>query len=392
MSRTIELLTYADLIDHLIDFTSANPSAQKIRQSKQAIQQGYANFRNDHNWPYYYATGRICTVAPYDEGTITFDLSGGSVEREVTLTGGTWPAWAAFGQLLIGAVFYEVAERVSDTILQLDIEKAPTADITTATSYQIMRDTYTLPSDFVNLDTLYTPESWRDISYVHPRTWLVSHRYNVTSASTPTFFTVRGSPDFMGSMSMSFYPFPDSEQTIDYIYQRRGRPLRVERVLGVGSADEGDSYLNYVEGDVFKQEHIGSVIRVSEDNSTEYPSGRTGTNPYDEERVIMDVNDAGTQLTIDQQWLETHGTSRYTISDPVDVEPGTMTGGLLRRCEMEMAVNSRMEDRANIVAIYNQWLTRHREYSQPIMQPRQVGAEGVWSRRLAYMPAGPDIE
>jgi hypothetical protein len=390
MSATIELLTYADLLDHLVDFTGANPSPHKYRQSRTAIKEGYSNFRNDFQWPYYYTKGRICTVAPYEEGTVSYDFSGGGVERELILTGGSWPEWAAYGQVLIGAVYYDVADRVSPARLQLDINDAPSADFSD-TSYILVRDTYSLPSDYVNMDKLYTPESWQRITYVHPRQWLVAHRYNITSASTPIFFTVRGSPDFMGAMSLSFYPFPDSEQTVDFIYQRRGRPLRIERDTGTANGTLGDTDLNYISGTVFKQDHVGSVVRLSASDDTEYPSGRQGSNPFDEERVIMDVNLAGTQLTVDQQFLNDHSNSRYTISDPVDIEPGTMTGALLRRCEWEMALITRMEDRDMIGKIYHDFLAAHREYASPISHPRVVGDQGVWGRRLAYMPAGEDM-
>jgi len=391
MSRTIELLTYADLIDHLIDFTSANPSPQKVRQAKRAISDALNNFRNDFNWPYFYTTGRICTVAPYDTGTVTFDYTGGSYERQLTLSGGEWPEWAAYGQVLIGAVYYEVAERISASTIQLDINKSPHADITEATTYILVRDTYTLPSDFVNIDKLYTPESWHRIDYVHPREWLVAHRYNVTSASTPCFFTITGSPDFMGSMAIRFYPYPDSEQTIDFIYQRRARFLRIERDRGQGSATEGNDYIN-VSSDPINEERVGSVIRVSASDAEEYPDGRTGTNPFDEERVIMDVNEAGDQISVDQQFLNQHSNCKFIISDPVDIEPGIMTGALLRRAEMEMAIISRMVDRNDIIKLYGEFLDKHREYASPIMHPRAVGQEGLYSRRLAYMPAGEDVD
>lgn len=391
MSRTIELLTYADMIDHLVDFTGANPSPQKERQAKRSIKQAYDNLCNEFAWPYYYASGRICTVAPYDTGTITYDVTGGSVERQVTLTDGVWPTWSAYGTIIIDAIMYRVAERVTDTILQLDINEAPHEDITDATGYTLMRDVYTLPSDFVTLDELYTPESWQKISYVHPRQWLVSHRYNVTSAASPSMFTVIGSPDFMGSMSVAFYPYPDSAQVVDFIYHRRGRPLRVERVLGVATAALGNNYLNHVSGSLFDADMIGSVIRVSASDDAKYPSGRAGNNPYAEERVIMDVSESGDQATVDQQFLEAHSNAKFTISDPIDIEPGIMTGALLRRAELEMAILARMEDRPLVSEFYDAFLTKHREFASPVTQPRAVG-DVLWGRRLAYMPRGDDVE
>jgi hypothetical protein len=376
MSQTIELLTYADLIDHLLDYLGGATSAHKVRQAKRAIEQGYDNFRNDHQWPYYWQIGRVCTEAPYEAGTVAYDFTGGTVERQLTLTSGTWPDWAVFGSVLIGSVFYEVAERTSDTILQLDINRSPKEDLAAGTSYQLVRDTYTLPSDLVNIDELYTPESWHKIDYVHPREYLVAHRYNTSSAATPQFFTVRGSPDYMGSMAISFYPFPDSEQTIDFIYQRRGRPLRIERAEGVASGSTGALTLTFTSGNIWKEEMEGSIIRVTGDDGTEFPSGRTGTNPYDEERTIMEVSGDAQTITVDQQWLRSHNNCRFTISDPMDIEPGIMTGVLLRRCEME---------------VYTKFLNDHREYADRVKQPRAVGNK-FWGRRISDMPSGADVE
>lgn len=58
----------------------------------------------------------------YTTGTIIYDHTGnGSGERVVILTGGTWPALAATnGRISISGTWYDVAARVSDTVLQLN--------------------------------------------------------------------------------------------------------------------------------------------------------------------------------------------------------------------------------------------------------------------------------
>ena len=401
MSATIELITYADAIDHLIDFQRANPSAQHNRQAKRAICLAYQNFRNDHQWPYYYARGRVCTDAPYSEGGVVYDVTGGSVERQLSLFGGvgTWPDWAAFGVVIIGGVMYEVAERVSDTVLQLDIDMSPKSDINSTgnnppvgSDYILMRHTYPLPSDFVNIDQLFTPESWHTIEYVHPRDWLVAHRYNVTSSNTPQWFTILGSADYMGAMAIGFYPFPDGEVSIDFIYQRSARPLRVDRVQGVLSSDSGDVVANFVSGTEFNDDHVGSTIRVSESNATEFPTGREGESPYSEERTIMDVNAAGDQITVDQQFLRTHSNSKYTISDPLDIEPNIMRGIFYARSEMELAKLTRMEDKQELMQTYFALLEQHRGQASRNRGPRSVYTEKQWNRRLAYMPSGQDVD
>ena len=391
MSATVELMTFADVIDHLVDFNRANPSATHAAQIRRAIFLAYDNFANDHQWPYFYTQGRICTDSPYQEGQVSYDKSGGSIERQLTLTGGTWPENAAFGQVIIGQVIYDVADRFNDTVLQLDIDLSPVADISTS-SYTWMRNQYPAPVDLRNIDKFYTPESWHRIEYVHPREWMVAHRYNITSSNTPQWYTIIGSRDYMGALSIAFYPFPDSQVTVDFIYQRRPRPLRVERVQGTLNASTGDINANYVDGTAFSSRQIGGTIRLTESSGLEFPTGREGENPYSEERIVMTVNDAGDQIEVDQQFLQQHSNSKFVISDPVDLEPGVMKSIFLRRCEMELALLTRMQDRQVLLQDYHQFLERHKSYASRTRSPRSVYTEGLYNRRLAFMPSGPDVD
>lgn len=391
MSATIELMTFADTIDHLIDFNRANPSATHQAQIRRAIFLALDNFANDHQWTYFYTQGRICTDVPYTDGTVVFDKSGGGVERELTLTGGTWPVNAAFGSVIIGQVIYDVADRISNTVLQLDIDLSPASDVS-STTYIWMRAQYPAPVDLRNIDKFYTPESWHRIEYVHPREWMVAHRYNITSSNTPQWYTLKGSRDYMGALAIAFYPYPDSEITVDFIYQRRPRPLRVERVKGTVSASTGDVNANYVDGTAFSSQHIGSTIRFTESNGLEFPTGREGENPYSEERTVMSVNAAGDQIEVDQQFLNQHTNSKFVISDPVDLEPGVMKSIFLRRCEMELAILTRMQDRKVLLQDYHLFLERHKSYEARPRSPRSVYTENSYTRRLAYMPSGPDVD
>lgn len=394
MTATIELMTYQDLIDHLVEYQRANPSQYATNNAKRAILAAYRNFPDDCRWSYYYKVGRICTVAPYDTGTVTFDYSGGNVERELTLTDGVWPEWAAFGTILIGEVAYDVADRLSGTRLQLEIDQAPTADITTATGFTIYRDTYALPVDFRLLDEIYTKESWLKLSYVHPREWLVAHRYNTSSSNSPLTYTITGSPNYMGALAIRFYPYPDSASELDYIYQRRPRPLRIEKVsTGEVNMSSGDTYLDLASGDVtWSDKHLGSVIRLGSSNDTNIPTGREMDNPYQMERVIMDVNATGNQITVDQQAFESFSNATYVISDPIDVEPGVMTTAFLRRCELELAILTRMSDRALVKQVYDEELDKARAHDSRVTSQRSVESGSIGGRRLAYMNAGPDVD
>tara|TARA_E500000331_G_scaffold356741_1_gene416026 strand:- start:6364 stop:9285 length:2922 start_codon:yes stop_codon:yes gene_type:complete len=60
--------------------------------------------------------------------TITYDHTGGTYERMLTLSGATWPASAEHGYIFIGGTTYNVYRRISDTVLILDKEFNPGSD------------------------------------------------------------------------------------------------------------------------------------------------------------------------------------------------------------------------------------------------------------------------
>lgn len=393
MSQTINLMTYADMIDWLVDFQSGNPTPDAYRASRRAILSGLRRLANDHKWTYLMTTGRICTNGPYEEGTIEYDYTGGSVERQLTISDGAWPQWSPYGTVIIGDVHYQVEEMVSTSILQLAIGQAPQTDIDAGTSYTLMRDEYVLPSDLLNIDQMYTPENWRRIDHVHVREWLVAKRYNVTSSNTPIMYCLKGNEDYFGALGIGFYPYPDSDTTIDFTYQRRPRPMAVERVsAGKVTVTEGSTTVDNTDSSgVWTDDLVGSTIRVTGSNATELPTGREGSNPYAAERVVMSVESANA-LTVDQQFFESASGAKYTISDPVDVEPGVMTNVLMRCCEAELGKIKRLQDRAELEAIYYAELERARVADSRSTSPRSVHTEARWSRRLAYMPAGEDVD
>lgn len=393
MTATVELMTYADVIDWLSDYQRGNPTAESYRNARRAIASAYRIFAHEHSWSYYIKVGRVCTEAPYTTGSVTYDFTGGTVERQLTLADGTWPDWAAFGTVIFNNVQYPVGDRISDTVLQLHVDSAPKADITEATQYTLMRDTYTLPSDFIKLDQMYTPENWRRVDYVHPREWLVAQRYNVTSSNTPVMYTLLGNPDFMGSMSVGFYPFPDTATTLDFVYYSRPRPLRVERErTGRVQVTAASDQISGLEGETtWTSDLEGAVIRISQTDDEDYPTGREGINPYAAERIVSEVDDSDT-ITSDQQFFTSVQNARYVISDPLDVEPGVMTTAFLRCCEKELAHLLRWPDRQQTTQLYELALDKAKNADSRSVAPRSVHTEAEWSRRLAYMPSGEDVE
>ena len=124
-----QFFTYADAVEHGLDYLGGTADAQASRDCRRSVLAAYREVTNARSWSYLTTHGRINTNAPYSTGTIAFDLTGGTYEREVLLYGGTWPTWAGAGsKLRVGIVTYDVAERRSSTSLTLTPVVSPALD------------------------------------------------------------------------------------------------------------------------------------------------------------------------------------------------------------------------------------------------------------------------
>jgi hypothetical protein len=90
------------------------------------------------------------STAPYTTGTITV------ASGVVTLSGGTFPSWAAVGVLKLSNEYYDVNTRDGDT--QITLEDTSVAQATAA-SYELGRPEYDLPTGFeaIEGDLTYEP-------------------------------------------------------------------------------------------------------------------------------------------------------------------------------------------------------------------------------------------
>lgn len=92
-----------------------------------------------HRWSWLRPTETLTTSEPYSTGTVTI------VSGVVTLSGGTFPSWAADGEMLIDGVIYTVDTRDSGT--QVTLEDL-TVTAAAGTEYVLEQFRYDLPSTF----------------------------------------------------------------------------------------------------------------------------------------------------------------------------------------------------------------------------------------------------
>jgi len=342
--------TYHDVVDHLLDHFGGLEDGRNLKMAKRSVLSAYRQFPTLYNWSYYYKRGRITSVAAYSTGTIAIDHTGGTYERQVTLTGGTWPSWAASGILQIGNVSYDVHERKSDTVITLSVNSNTGADVVAGASYTLSRDAYPLPLDFQTLDNLRNvTKNWTWPSYVTAGEWHGAHK-TLEASNDPRIYTIMADPDYYGTMSVYFYPPPSSAADYDFIYQRDPIPLEVESYTTGTVTSTASSATVTATDAVFTANMKGSVIQFG--TATDLPTGLDGLKPYSEQRTIVSV-DSTTQVTLDNLASNSHTDVKYRISDIVDIESGAMFEAFMSMCELRLAILLKDEDASMKNQIYN---------------------------------------
>jgi len=209
-----------------------------------------------HDWSFLHPVADVTTTAPYATGTITIAAG------VVTLTGGTFPSWAASGVLQVNNRFYSVASRGSDTQITLD---ATSITIATASSYKLGRpeiqmddafDSVTNDSDlsyYPSPDCWYPPVRWRHDATIRQL------EGNSPEFERPVFYsvrTVRFDPTVGSRKVLAMYPTPDQAYT-----------LRVPMFLRPVLVDEVNLYA--IGGEVLSQVLLEACLASAEHNFEE---------------------------------------------------------------------------------------------------------------------------
>jgi len=372
------LTTYMDLVQHALDYLNASTSPEMERAARRSVQAAYQDIVNFKRWSYYMHEGRLATVAPYSTGTVVYTNS----TRELTLTGGTWPTWAARGVVRFSDVYYQVSERTSSTVIKLNSASNPGEDVA-STTFEIWRDCFSLPTDFQSMGQVVIVGNSMMLDYIHPNDWLQSQRI-YHGGSTPSIYTITGDPDFQNGMAIRFFPFPDSAYTLAYLYQRRPRDLKIlEESAGTVSTTSGSTTVTG-SGTAFTSGMVGSVIRFGTTAVGDKPTGLSGAAPYHIERIITAYSSA-TSVTIDADPGESLSSVVYSVSDPADLEPGAMTTFLYRSIEHHCRLIRRMPTTNVDEGRYRDALILAQEADSRSFSPRLNGVT-YYPQRLADMP------
>ena len=89
-------------------------SADQTTDIEECIRDGLHDVYSAYKWSFFRPVKYITTTAPYSTGTITI------ASGVVTLSGGTFPSWAAIGVLKVDSDYYDVDTRDGDTQITLE--------------------------------------------------------------------------------------------------------------------------------------------------------------------------------------------------------------------------------------------------------------------------------
>lgn len=388
--KLTQLWTYQDAVEHVLDHLNVDADGKMRRQARRAVQQAIRDLANRNAWACYYARHTLTTTAQQTSSTITYDHTGGTYERMVTIAAGTWPSDAALGHLIISGVHYAVDERKSSTVLTLRPDNNPGSDVAAGTSYTWYRGTYPLPVDFRKVERLWWPVQSQEI---YPVTQNVAHADLMSSWPTPgnpICYTVQHAGDYYNTPALVLSPPPSSALTLDLFYHRKARDLLVEK-YSTGTVTTNATTTVMGSGTAWSGAHVGCVMRFSSSTTVE-PTGVVGgisgdDNPAVYTRIVTAVGSA-TSITVDSAVPALTGV-KYTLSDPLDLDYSAMLTAFLRAAEAEAARLLNRDDQNRKLSVADRELIRAIEADMRIDR-RQASLTNYapwWKRGTVPTPA-----
>ncbi len=360
----VTIWTYHDLVEMVLDAHDIERTGLAVRRARGSILQAYDTIPYRHPWSYYFRQRLLQTVASYGTGTVAFTFA----TRQLTLTGGTWPAWAAFGHVIIGNVHYDVEDRTSNSVITLTASSNPGADVS-STSYQIYRSEYPLPADFNQLSRLWDIEGGFPIHFVDEIQQHVALQRLDRVPGSPRRCTIRASGKYQGLRELVFGPPPSTSLTYDFFYHAAPRPLAIEDYSSGTVAVTSATTTVTGSSTTFPANCAGSIIRFAATTCPTKPSSALGSidgadNPFVFEDVIKSYTSA-TSIELTSAAPQSLTGSGYVISDPLDIEPRVMLTAFQRHAEAEFSRKSGRPDAPARIALARQALLEAMEADVP---------------------------
>lgn len=212
---TVNGVSASDLWSYARRMANNKPGTQADTKIKQLVNDALDRFAKEHSWNWYWRRGQLAINGAYTTGTAT--LTNGSAN--VTISGGTWPTWAASAKLFINSKLLDVSSRTDGTTIVLGgVWNGTTASY----SFTIFQDTYSLSSNFFEFGRVMQGQAWP---------------YQPDPVSIQTFWENQNAWTFgsqyawlfaISNGKISVGPYPNASTSVMYTYRARPTPLTSE--------------------------------------------------------------------------------------------------------------------------------------------------------------------
>jgi hypothetical protein len=377
-----EVYTFCDAVDALIDVSQTYGRAAPQSVLRRAVRAARDEIIAAHQWPFLLANGRVLLRARQTTGTVVYDHTGGTSERQLTLTGATWPeAWVADAAVRFDDMVCDVQEYVDSTNIILDSVMNPGQDVA-STSYVLYPRWYPLPNDFGSIVRVAEESSWKLGHELSMAEMMARDKY-VTGGGDPAYYAIGPTQDQLGSMALHLHIPSDTTEPIDFLYRRRFRDLRYSghnaaEFAGTISVTAGSATVTG-SSTSFESGMVNSILRIS--SSTAKPTGLEGVNAWAEQRVIKSVA-SSESLTLDANVATTRSARKYVISDPVDLGTGGWQA-FLACAAKHWAVAVNLKEKRELVAAYRDALFSAKQAANVSTAPQVAHIGPTYMGRLA---------
>lgn len=209
-------ISYSELLSrvgHYLFGKRSGFSYDQTQDIEDCIHDGLNRVYSAREWSFFRPLVDITTTAPYTAGTV--EIASGVV----TLSGGTFPSWAASGVLYVDSIHYSVSSRDSNTQITLD----DTSITKSSSVYALARPEVSLGAAFDAVsndsDLVYqsSGECWYPpVKWSHDSTIRKLERNN-PEFNYPRLYSVRNvqfDPTVGSRKVLAFYPTPDAAYTL----------------------------------------------------------------------------------------------------------------------------------------------------------------------------------
>jgi hypothetical protein len=163
----------------------------------------------ERQWDYYHTRGAVQCRALYETGTLA--INNGSTT--CTLSSGTWPSWAASGEIFVDGTWVVVESRTSDTVVVL--ADAWGNDNVTAATYSLVQFRYALPTDCIRISDTLFGNQWPFVGQPTSAAHIEALKDAWQSTNSQPFkWAIEGG-------FMCFWPVPEENKNVNLLYFRR---------------------------------------------------------------------------------------------------------------------------------------------------------------------------